>query len=662
MSKELERYLYYPEMSPRRPMNAGYLKLLSLILVFMSIAGVFFAAQLSPAPLYRTRDLVGNFFLNYATVMIEGRIIEPVRLDVQAGGRIRLTLYLLEEDIESSEPFTIFVYDPVASAFLISENYVDFGDVVRLLIQVRVREEFTYGILQDPTHVVVLNRTTSKEPINVTGLTGIDQYTFVCAVGSVKNPLNVSTGLLFDLITRGERVKVLVPHTFRYRFAYEEGFEKIWENLNTPDSLLRVCGPVYYYRGTSPEIILLRMQDVTVIGEEQILEISFNELPDHINETVAVSGIFTKIGYDKGLYQIHLSDESGGNIIAYAERQLVIDSVDPWRIGVGSRLRIRGTVTSPTTINASKIEIIEINPPTNVTSIYDAIAQPHGSIVILWGVRVSSSNITTDGNWIVDVTDDSRTLRVFIPSSIARGIGASPPPVNSSIAVAGYRDVFQQYEEIIVYSENGLKILSEAAPPSPLSTDVPIIRIGELGNYVNRDVVISGELMAIRYNYSDRLYYVELQDDTGRVNVSMARDLAILIDPWNAGPGTIMKVNGTVMSHVLISGMNITILSSNPTPRLTIKEALGKPLGTMVAVVNARVVSSRATSGNDWQITITDESGISILVFIPRSIVAELGLSLPIAGSIVSVAGYRDIYAGTEEIVVYSKLGYRQEG
>ncbi|MEM4062099.1 MAG: hypothetical protein QXY11_04505, partial [Desulfurococcaceae archaeon] len=113
-------------------------------------------------------------------------------------------------------------------------------------------------------------------------------------------------------------------------------------------------------------------------------------------------------------------------------------------------------------------------------------------------------------------------------------------------------------------------------------------------------------------------------------------------------------------SSNLISALSITVETSKPTPVLTVSEALRRPYGSLVAIVNARVVSSRATSGNDWQINITDESGAIILVFIPRSVVAEIGQSPPSPGSTIAVAGYRDVYGGIEEIVVYSKEGYRQ--
>lgn len=659
MSSEIERYLYYPEMSPRRPIQLDVLVILAVILVGVSIIGVSVASMFSPAPLYRTRDLVGNFFLNYATVMIEGRVIEPVRLDVQTGGRIRLTI-TLKEEVEDATPFTIFVYDPVASAYLNSPNYADFGDYIRILIQVRVREEFTYGILQSPNHVTVIEKISFGEPVYTTSLRGIEEFTYVCARGLISNPRNVSAGLLFDIATVSDSVTVLVPNTFRYKYRDHERFPSVWEGLNNAGTMVTLCGPVYYYRRVSPEIVLTRIEDVRLEALEGARDVSFVELSQYIGDIVTVSGIFTSLGYDSGtrLYQIRLVDEHGNSIIATAPREIINRTIDPWRIGTGSRIRVVGTVKSATEITASQLTILETRPPLNTTRVADALAQPHGTIVVLWGAKVESSQTTSGGNWIVDVADDTGTIRIFVPSAVARGIGATPPSPGKYIAVAGYRTVYRQYEEIVVYSERGL---IEVAPPStmPAQPGIQTVRIADLGAFINKEVSIEAELIAIRYSSGERIYYVEVRDNTGSANATMTRDLVSLIDPWRAGPGTRLRIIGTVSSSNLMRAKSLEIITAINTPIMTIAEALKKPYGSIVAVENARVVSSRETSGRSWQITITDDSGAQILVFIPASVVADIGRPLPSPGSIISVAGYRDVYQGTEEIIVYARTGYR---
>jgi len=80
---------------------------------------------------------------------------------------------------------------------------------------------------------------------------------------------------------------------------------------------------------------------------------------------------------------------------------------------------------------------------------------------------------------------------------------------------------------------------------------------------------------------------------------------------------------------------------------------VGRPL----RVLNATVVSSSVVGAGNWRIYIRDASGATILVFVPSSTVRDLGISLPPPGSVVDVAGYRDVYRGEDEIIVISREG-----
>lgn len=653
----MERYLYYPEMQPRKTVSADFLKFMAVVLVAASLTGIYFAATSAPAPLFRIRDIQGNFMLNYAVVMVEGVVAEPVKLDTYPGGRIRLTLTLVEPGDSQRTTLTVFVYDPVASRLLTSDKYVDFGDYVRLLIQVRVREEFTYGILQDVEHLMIVQRVVVSEPLNVSSLQGVEEFTYVCATGTVLNPRNVSAGLLFNLVTGKDSITVLVPQTFSYRYSGHYAFNNVWNSLNVPGGLLRVCGPVYYYRGTSPEIVVLRLDDITPVLVE---ETGILELETRVGETASVLGIFSGLSYDRslGLYVITLRDEEGNEARALAPRSLVVNGIDPWSVGIGSRLRVTGSVLDPTVINATQIEVVEYVHPPNVTRVGDALVHQLGHIVILWNVSVVSSTTTSGGSWIIDVADDTGTIRIFVPSSVARRIGTLPR-VNSLISVAGYRDVYNDIEEIVVYSENGLVVLGEAVAVLPSPVLFTPVNITSLANYVGRNVSVLGELVSISYSSAERLYYVTIKDTTGIANFTMTRDLVKLINPWNAGPGTVLRLNGTARSQVLVETRYLEVLDPKPTPILNVREAQRRPHGSLVAVVNATVSSIRVTSGNDWQINITDATGAVILVFVPRSVVAEINRTPPTVGQLVNVAGYRDIFAGIEEIVVYTAEGLR---
>jgi len=142
-TSDIEKYLYYPEMAPRRPVNMGLLRVLAVILVIGGVVGVYYAAVKSPMPIVPIKDLENNILMNYATVYIEGIVTSPPRVDI-SGGKLRLTIYV--RDNSSPTELPIYAYDPLASEIL--KQGVDklpfIGDRVRLLIQVRVRDCLLY--------------------------------------------------------------------------------------------------------------------------------------------------------------------------------------------------------------------------------------------------------------------------------------------------------------------------------------------------------------------------------------------------------------------------------------------------------------------------------------------------------------------------------------
>ncbi|MEM1741938.1 MAG: hypothetical protein QXT29_03935, partial [Desulfurococcaceae archaeon] len=183
------------------------------------------------------------------------------------------------------------------------------------------------------------------------------------------------------------------------------------------------------------------------------------------------------------------------------------------------------------------------------------------------------------------------------------------------------------------------------------------ISLQEIGDHVNEYVSVVGELVSIRY--VSGIYYVSIRENNVTVNATMSRDKVIVINPWFAGPGTKLRINGIVVSSNLIAANNVEVVERVETPKYTISEALRQPHGTIVALVNVKVTSARIVGNNNWSIEVVDDNGDKIVIYIPRSVVNELGRDLPSPGSVISIAGYRDIYRGTEEIVVYSSEGFK---
>ncbi|MEM0474829.1 MAG: hypothetical protein QXS11_06005 [Zestosphaera sp.] len=656
---EIEKYLFYPETTPRKLYDVGFLRVVAVTLVLIGLTGIYLVSYYAPTPVMPISQLVGNFLMNYATVYIEGVVVEPPRAELQAGGKVRITLYV--SDGSTDESFTIFVYDPTSTELLKMNKVPMVGDRVRILVQVRVREDFTYAYLQDARSVYIYERP-GGEPVFVNNLSNVSQFQYVCANGLVSNPRIVSSGLLLNLDTRAGSVTVLVPNILQYMYANSEVFSSLWGRLQVARNNVTVCGVVYYYRGTSPEIVPRSIEEIRVESlAEEAKEIDISELPAYVGKYVTLTGRLTKLGYDSPTYMYLLylsSDESGAQAVGLCDRSTLVTTIDPWSVGVGSKLRVYGLVRSESIIELINMSVIEVVQPPSLT-ISEALQEAYGTIVILRNVIVRNSYTTSGGSWQIDVEDSTGSIRIFVPSSVARGTGISIPGVNTVISVAGYRDVYGSLEEVVVFSENGIRIEAITTPTTPPPTPAFIpIEISQVSQYIDKNVSFVGVFSKIKY--VSGVYYVEFTSLDGyyAVNVTMSRSqLASNIDPVVVGWKSVFRINGTVRDATTVTLFSVKLIELKSPLVVSVEQALSIGWGVPVMLINVTVVSSRSTSGNDWQIYVTDPSNKTILVFVPRSVVSELEFSLPTQGTLITVAGYRDVYGSTEEIIVYSVSG-----
>lgn len=658
---EIEKYLYYPETTPRKVYDVGFLRVVAVTLVLIGLAGIYLVSYYAPAPVVPINQLIGNFLMNYATVYVEGVVTEPPKVELQTGGKIRITLYLSDESTDGS--FTIFIYDPTSTELLRTNKVPMVGDRVRILVQVRVREDFTYAYLQDARSVYIRERP-GGEPVFVNNLSNVTRFQYVCANGLVSNPRIVSSGLLLNLDTKAGSVTVLVPNILQYVYVGSDVFNDLWGKLQIARNNVTVCGVVYYYRGTSPEIVPRSIEEIRVEGViEEAREIDISELPAYVGKYVTLTGRLTKIGYDSPTYMYLLylsSDESGAQAVGQCDRSTLVSVVDPWMVGVGSKLRVYGLVRNESLIELINMSVIEVVQPPSLT-VSEALQKAYGTIIVLRNVIVRNSYMTSGGSWQIDVEDGTGLIRIFVPSSVARGTGISIPEANTVISIAGYRDVYGSIEEIVVFSEVGIRVEGVTTPTtSPAIPAFIPIEMSQVSQYVNKNVSFIGVLSKIRY--VSGIYYVEFMSSNGyyAVNVTMSRSqLASNIDPTIVGWKSVFRINGTVRDPVTVTLFSIEVIELKSPLVVSVEQALNTERGVLVVLIDVTVVSSRTTSGNDWQINVTDSTGKTILVFVPRSVVSELEFSLPAQGTLLTVAGYRDVYGSIEEVIVYSASGLR---
>lgn len=460
-TSDIEKYIYYPEMAPRRPVNMGLLRALAVVLVVGGLVGVYYAAVRSPMPVVPIRDLENNILMNYATVYIEGLVTSPPRVDV-IGGKLRLTIHV--RDNSSPTELPVYAYDPLASEILKQgvSRLPFIGDRVRLLIQVRVRENFTYAYLQDVRGIYILSRP-SGERVYVDTLEGVAEYSYVCASGTVRNPRNVSAGLLFDITTTRGRVTVLVPNALYHAYSGEL-VGAVVSSLSLPGTYVDLCGVVYYYKRVSPEIVVreleeIRFSPVQPVRPPVFTVIDIRDVPNYVNQNVSITGLFYAIYYSAGTYYVEVrSTDEAFAVNVTVDRAQVISLLNPAVVGWRSLIRINGTVTGPRTIRYIAGEVLERREPLTVT-VAEALKQPVGRPLRVLNATVVSSSVVGAGNWRIYIRDASgATILVFVPSSTVRDLGISLPPPGSVVDVAGYRDVYRGEDEIIVISREGLVV------------------------------------------------------------------------------------------------------------------------------------------------------------------------------------------------------------
>ena len=661
---EIEKYLYYPETEERRLYNVGFLKIIAVVLVIASVVGVFAAARYSPIPVVRISDVQGNVLMNYATFYVEGVVVEPPRVDY-SGGKLRITLTVNDNSTPVSLP--VYAYDPLASEMIEARKIPFIGDRVRLLVQLRVREDFAYAFLQDLRGIEILERPGRGDGgVYVDSLEGVAEYSYVCVKGLVKSPRNVSAGLLFDVATSRGAVTVLIPTIINH--VYGGDVAPVISTISAGGVPVDVCGVVYYYRGTSPEIVVRELEDISV-GVIPVAEtVGFGDLVFNTalyeGQTVKTQARFLGVyceAFDDPC-RLVFEDVEGQGITGdiMMPRTLMAAVIDPWTVGSGTVFNLTVNVVNSTYIAAYGADPVEVEPPFETSSVEEALSQERGKIIVLKNVSVLSSSVTSGGSWRIYVTDPSGfNILVFVPSTVAKSMGFDIPSQGSYISVAGYRHVYGGTDEIVVYTVNGVVVETAPPPPPPAFLEIDIKSVP---GYVGRNVSFTGLFYAIRYDSSLRIYYVEVRssDEEFAVNISMKREQLIsFLDPALVGWKSLIRINGTVKSANLVEYVYGEVVQLRDPLKVTVQEALGLPLGRPLVVLNATVVSSRVLSGGNWEINVTDSTGATIIVFIPSSTVSELGMtSPPPSGAVVRVAGYRDVYGAKQEIVVISKNGF----
>ncbi|EEB73572.1 DNA-binding protein [Thermococcus sp. AM4] len=629
-SRKEEKKLYYHGLKEQKKIDVSKLKYVSLVIAVLGVALILIAAQGAQAPMAKISDVYGNYLMNYAVVRVEGNVVSVPYVS-ETGGKLSVTFSVND----GTGSIDIRVYSPLAEK-LIEEGKVPFpGDRIEAEIQLRVRETYTYGMLQYLDGLKFISKAYSSNPPKVTTLTEKMANEYVYTEGLVTSLNNVSSGILMEVDTGSGKVTVLIPKVLLVVGKAPE--------VALGDQV-KAAGVVYLYKGSSPEIVVRDLKDFRVMGAQQVPQVSLNELKDHVGETVSVEATLEKITYKSGQYLVTVSD-GGVSAVLYTSRD-VLAEINPFQAGSGSRIKAIGLVGDNGTLKVSKFEVINPVRP-ELSKIKDLSADMLGRIVVVEGNVVSTANVGS--NLKLVISDGTGEIAVFIPGSVVKELDENVKgqlKAGLGVKVAGYLDEYRGTLEVIPYTPDAIVAYgkpiggtTETTTPNQGQGGNGTITLSELSS-ASGTVKLKVKWEAVYYSKPN--YLIEVSDDTGKANLTVPRDM--IPNPLKAGTGSELEITYNADDSKVVS---IDVVKAVASPLVETGKVSKDMLGKTVVVQGT--VKSVYTGSFFVKLTIDDGSG-ELVVFIPKSVLGDKTFS---EGDTVKIGGYVTEYRGTFEVVPY---------
>lgn len=625
--KKGEKKLYYHGLTEQKKLDVSRLKYISVLVAVIGVALLLVAAQGARAPLTKVSDVYGNYLMNYAVVRINGTVV-TVPYVSESGGRLGLTFTVND----GTGNIDVRVYSPLAEE-MIKKGLVPFpGDNVTAEVQLRVRETYTYAILNYLDGLKFNSRLYSKNPETVKYLDKNMDGRYVAVEGIVTEFSDVSSGYLLTLDTGESLVTVLIPKVL---LVFNNVSVKVGDTVYAP-------GIVYLYKGTSPEIVVRDLNQLSITPIEEAPEVPLEEAKDYPGMVMSVRGKLAGISYENGRYVLTITD--GSNYLEALLPRDVLAKLNPFNASDGSLLKVAGKMGNDGRLVGAYLEVLE-PVKTEFRPIGVLTTDMRGSIVAVKGNIVEVDRVGSNLKLVID--DTTGKLDVFIPSATLMELSnetmAKLKP-GLGVEVAGYLEEYRGSLEIVVYTGDGLRALGEPVPPSEIV--LPKVTADELKDYTGQLVDFSGSLEGL--TYENHTYYLLVDG----VKASLPRDVLMNLNPLEAGTGSQVTVRGVVESANLVKGWNLTVeVPVSPTP-LKPEEVTPDMEGKLILVVG-KVTDVANLSGN-LKISLG-----SFPVFVPRSTANEMTY-VPEKGDLVELAGYVEIYRGEPELVLFNPVAIKE--
>ncbi|CAD5245202.1 OB-fold nucleic acid binding domain-containing protein [Thermococcus camini] len=619
--KEGEKKLYYHGLKEQKKLNVSRIKYLSVLLSVIGVALLLVAAQSAQAPLVRVSDVYGNYLMNYAVVRINGTVI-TVPYVSQTGGKLGLTFTV----DDGTGQIDVRVYSPLADE-MIRKGLVPFpGDGVTAEVQLRVRETYTYSMLQYLGGLHFRSKLHSENPPLFKSLNANMSNTYVAVEGIVTKFSNVSSGYLLTVDTGDSQVSVLVP---RVLLVFSNLSVKVGDTVYAP-------GIVYLYKGTSPEIVVRNLSQLSVTPIEEAPVVPIGEAPNYPGMVMAVEGSIAGISYENGRYVLTLTD--GEDYLDALVPRDVLASLNPFNASSESTVKVAGRMGSDGRLVAAYLEVVKA-VKTEFRPIGVLTPDMRGSIVAVKGNIEEVDRVGSNLKLVID--DGTGRLDVFVPSATLAELSNETKAglkVGLGVEVAGYLEEYRGKLEVVVYTGEGIRALGEPLPPEEI--ELPKVTAEELADYEGQLVDFAGSLEGM--TYTNGTYYLTVDG----VKASLPREALLNLNPLEAGTGSQVVVRGLVAGDNLVKGENLTVeVPIAPIP-LKPEEVTAEMEGGLVAVIG-KVTDVANLSGN-LKIVVG-----SLPVFVPRSTASELTY-VPAKGDLVQVGGYVEIYRDKPEVVLFN--------
>lgn len=165
-------------------------------------------------------------------------------------------------------------------------------------------------------------------------------------------------------------------------------------------------------------------------------------------------------------------------------------------------------------------------------------------------------------------------------------------------------------------------------------------------------VYLEARWVRLYYDPSNRVYLMEVRDDSGTANLTA--DRSILPNPAEVGTGSLIRF---LVDAGELRVLNLSVVEVEASPVLHASEVTFDRMGT-TAIVEGNVASFQ-TLGSNLKFLLVDSTG-NVTIFVPGSVAQDLpeevreGLE---DGVRVRIAGYITEYKGTIEIIPYRPEG-----